>query len=379
MRTARRIHLRPVAALAALLLAALAAGLAPGSAAADHLADVRAQADKAQAELDSLNSQIEVAAERYNAAQVKLDETNSKISENRKLLDASRHNLKVSRAELSAMLVDAYRQGDPDLVAMLLNANSIDDVVDQTRFVQRATSHAAQVVADVRTYTHDVKRREVALERERSSRQDQLAQRKSEEDAVKAALADRQALLDSLSTEISQILEQRAAARRAQAAQLAAGADAVLQEAAAAAANQDLAIGGSADGGSADTGVAISAPPSSSVGAAAVQAALSQLGVPYVWAGADPSTGFDCSGLVMWAYAQVGVSLPHYSGAQYAMGTPVPLDQLQPGDLISFGGSSHIAMYIGNGQIVEAPQTGDVVKIAMLADHGGIDGAVRIG
>ena len=126
MRHLRRTQLRPALALVALLLAGLTAGLAPGTAQADRLADARAEADRVQAQLDQLGSDVEAAAERYNAAQLQLDETNAKISENQKLLDASRNNLKVSRAELSQILVDAYRQGDPDMVAMLLNANSID-------------------------------------------------------------------------------------------------------------------------------------------------------------------------------------------------------------------------------------------------------------
>jgi len=75
-----------------------------------------------------------------------------------------------------------------------------------------------------------------------------------------------------------------------------------------------------------------------------VSAALSQLGVPYHWAGASPSEGFDCSGLTMWAYAQVGVSLPHNAAAQHSMGTPVSRADLQPGDLVFFNGDNHEGM-----------------------------------
>ena len=74
--------------------------------------------------------------------------------------------------------------------------------------------------------------------------------------------------------------------------------------------------------------------------------------------------GFDCSGLVAWAYAQVGVSLPHSTYAQYSMGVAVSQDQLQPGDLVFFDGLGHVGIYIGGGQFVHAPHTGDVVKIS---------------
>jgi len=118
--------------------------------------------------------------------------------------------------------------------------------------------------------------------------------------------------------------------------------------------------------------------PSTSPGAAtAVRAALSQLGVAYRFAAASPGVAFDCSGLTMWAWAQAGVSLPHFAAAQYAMLPHVPRDQLQPGDLVFFYSDlSHVGIYIGNGQFVHAPRTGDVVKISPLAGRNFV-GAAR--
>ena len=87
-----------------------------------------------------------------------------------------------------------------------------------------------------------------------------------------------------------------------------------------------------------------------------------------MWAGASPA-GFDCSGLVMWAYAQVGVSLPHSSYAQYGSGVPVSRDQLEPGDLVFFdeGGTiGHVGIYAGNGTMVDAPHTGSTVGVHAL-------------
>ena len=90
---------------------------------------------------------------------------------------------------------------------------------------------------------------------------------------------------------------------------------------------------------------------------------MQYLGVPYVWGGVS-SSGFDCSGFTMYVYAQIGVALPHYTGAQYAIGVAVPRSQLQPGDLVFFDGLGHEGMYIGNNQFIHAPHTGDVVKIS---------------
>ena len=81
-----------------------------------------------------------------------------------------------------------------------------------------------------------------------------------------------------------------------------------------------------------------------------MRAALSQLGVPYVFAAASPGRAFDCSGLTLWAWGQAGVSLPHFAASQYAMLPHVPLDQLQPGDLVFFYSDlHHVGIYIGNG------------------------------
>ena len=109
------------------------------------------------------------------------------------------------------------------------------------------------------------------------------------------------------------------------------------------------------------------APPSTHGGVVGV--AMSQLGTPYVWGGAARAAS-TAPASSMWAYAQVGVSLPHSSYAQYGYGVPVSRDQLQPGDLVFFDGLGHVGIYIGGGQFVHAPHTGDVVKISSLDEAG---------
>ncbi len=111
----------------------------------------------------------------------------------------------------------------------------------------------------------------------------------------------------------------------------------------------------------------------------AVRTALSELGKPYVWAASGPSS-FDCSGLTMTAWAAAGVSLPHLASSQQSMGTPVDRSQLRPGDLVFFGSPAyHVAIYMGSGMIIQAPQTGDVVKITPLAAMSDYSGAGRFG
>ncbi len=98
--------------------------------------------------------------------------------------------------------------------------------------------------------------------------------------------------------------------------------------------------------------------------------ALQYLGVPYVWGGSSPSTGFDCSGFTSYVFAQIGVSLPHHAASQFSYGTPVSYDQLAAGDLVFFSGLGHVGIYMGNDQFVHAPHTGDVVRISSLSERG---------
>jgi len=113
-------------------------------------------------------------------------------------------------------------------------------------------------------------------------------------------------------------------------------------------------------------------PASGPIGVRAVAIAEQFLGVPYVWGGADPSVGFDCSGLVMYVYRQLGIDLLHFSGAQFHEGAPVPFAELAPGDLVFFDpgprGPGHVGIYIGGGRFIQAPHTGDVVKISSLSE-----------
>jgi cell wall-associated NlpC family hydrolase len=120
-------------------------------------------------------------------------------------------------------------------------------------------------------------------------------------------------------------------------------------------------------------------PPGVSSGAAAaVAAAYSVLGVPYQWGGASPSTGFDCSGLTMWAWAHGGVSLPHSSSMQYSVLPHISRADLQPGDLVFFYYPiHHVAIYVGGGMMIHAPHEGGVVSVTSLAGYPSYVGAAR--
>jgi peptidoglycan DL-endopeptidase CwlO len=113
-----------------------------------------------------------------------------------------------------------------------------------------------------------------------------------------------------------------------------------------------------------------------SLGVQALRFAMTRLGDEYVWGGAGPTT-FDCSGLVMWAYAKVGISLEHFTGDQWNEGIHIPASELAPGDLVFFYGLDHVGLYVGNGYFLDAPSTGQVVQIQPMP-MASFDGAVRI-
>jgi cell wall-associated NlpC family hydrolase len=110
------------------------------------------------------------------------------------------------------------------------------------------------------------------------------------------------------------------------------------------------------------------APATSSRGARVAQLSRRYLGVPYRWGGSSPSTGFDCSGFVMYLYRKVGVSLPHNAAMQYRYGRAVSRSSLRAGDLVFFNGLGHVGIYLGGGRFIHAPSSGDVVKISSLGD-----------
>jgi cell wall-associated NlpC family hydrolase len=111
-----------------------------------------------------------------------------------------------------------------------------------------------------------------------------------------------------------------------------------------------------------------------------VRFARRYLGVPYSYGGTSPRSGFDCSGFTRFVYAHFGITLPHYSGAQFALGRRVPRAALRPGDLLFFDGLGHVGLYVGKGRFIHAPHTGTRVSIAALSGWyaGRFDGARRL-
>lgn len=340
------------------MLAAVLIGV--GSASADPSADEkRAQARRVLEQVRALDSQLGKAAEAYNLANIQLDRIKAEQKANARHLVIAKSSLRNAESHLSQRLIALYVNGqESTALEILLGSDSIDDIMDRLDTAERVSQLDTQVLTEVRAFKAEVKNRRVRLERARVEQAKVVAARESRRRWIEGQLAERQRLLASVKDEIAKL---EAAERRR---------DALL----AAQARARLAAGG-ADAGAAaappfsagleDAVVPVDLPPARYGGAVGI--AMQYLGIPYVWGGSSPS-GFDCSGFIMYVYAQLGVSLPHNAAMQYGYGTPVPRSALEPGDLVFFDGLGHNGMYIGGGQFIHSPHTGDVVKVSSLYD-----------
>jgi cell wall-associated NlpC family hydrolase len=320
----------------------------------------RAEAQAVVAQLQGLSDSLERARSQYDAANLQLAETKRQLRENAYELKIARGNLRASQRAIRRRLVTLYTSNQDSTIEVILGSRSLDDMISRIDSAKNVTSLDARVAGEVTEFRRSVTEHRTRLAAARAQQEHLVAVRAAAKASIESKIAEQQQLYASIKSQIAQMV-QAEQARQLQMARMA-QARMVAERQAQVQATQDTVVGISAVTPQSNTVVA---PPPTHGGVVAV--AMSQLGTPYVWGGAAPG-GFDCSGLVMWAYAQVGVSLPHSTYALFAMGVPISRDQLQPGDLVFFDGVGHVGIYIGGDQFIHAPHTGDVVRISSLDD-----------
>ena len=354
------------------MLAAVVAALATaGTASADPLESRRAQAARVLAEIQALDADVGKAVEAYNAAQIRLDEILAEQRENRRHLALARSSYRSAQRALQRRLLEIYTSDAPNALEVLLGSRSLEDLLSRAETVRRVSAQDARIAREIAAFRTEMRRRESELRRARAEQEDVVSELAARRREIEGQLAQRRQLLASIESEIERIeaAERRRQERlQAQArARLASGGGSGESGGSAESGGSDAASGpdaaaGSPGGGDTSSGAA---PPARYGGVVGI--AMRYLGTPYRWGGASPSTGFDCSGFVMYVYAQIGVSLPHNAAMQYSYGTPVSRSQLAPGDLVFFNGLGHNGIYIGGGQFIHSPHTGDVVKISSIS------------
>lgn len=329
MAASRRTRRRLATALAVLTLAVLAGS--GGSLAAPN----RSELAQARARLMELERDFELVVERYNAVRERLDSLRARIAATELDIRTKQRRMNSRQGAAVALARELYMSGgDAGALESVLSSDSLTEVENRLSYLSSSQQAQTEVFERLKVERTELERVVVRLEAQRARAQaaeERLASLRSEIEAKLAAQKDEVA---SLVRAIERAEERARARARAQASETA---PAVT-----------------------DITFAEGVHPAAR---AAVEAALSQVGKPYQWGAAGPDS-YDCSGLTMWAWAQAGVSLPHNSAMQYSATKRVARSDWQPGDLLFFGSPiHHVGMYIGNGQMVEAPYTGAQVRV----------------
>ena len=314
----------------------------------------KAEVDAAKAKAQQLGHDLELVIEQYNEAKYQMELVQKKLAQSLKAKQQAEAIAAAATHRLEARAVEAYT-GMGSQVDVLLEAQDLSEFSDRLEFM----GSIAQGDADLATQA-DTARQQAEWATQQYNTQ--LAARKARLDEMAAKRGDIQQLLQEqqqLYETLNKDYQDYMAAQEA--------------AAAAAAASETSAASGGGGGGGYDGGGGFVPPPNTTGAQTAIAAAQSVLGAPYVWGSADPSVGFDCSGLTTWAWAQAGVYLPHSSASQYSSLPHVSVSDMQPGDLLFFYSPiSHVALYNGGGMMIHArhPGPGGEVQVGSVSGYG---------
>ncbi|MCP3817410.1 NlpC/P60 family protein [Streptomyces sp. A3M-1-3] len=306
-------------------------------------ADPKPSKSEVKAKVDKLYHESEIATDKYNGAKEQQDKLQKQISQLQDKVARGQDELNALRDGLGSMATAQYRSGGIDPSVQLFLSADPDDYLSKASSLDQLSSKQAESVEKIQA-----KQRALAQQRaEASGKLKDLAETRKElaskKKVVQSKLSEAQRLLNSLTAEErAAINEEENRANRASA--------------------------------RADLG---NEKPSSGRAAAALAAAQTQLGKPYV-SGAEGPNSYDCSGLTQWSYAQAGVSITRTTYTQANDGTRIGRSQLQPGDLVFFSGLSHVGLYAGNNQVLHAPKPGTVVRYEAMEWAGSFQFGVRI-
>lgn len=337
------------------LLAATAVLLCCAASPADPVQQKKEELERIKNEVQRIDARLETITEQYNLTSYRIQQTRKIIAEKEAQIANLTSELEFRKDVLGQRMRELYKSGNADVLEVLTESRTVEDLYTNLDRAQRISGNDVSVIVSVIGSRQQVEAAKAELEARKAELDSSLAQLVTQKNQIEAELQRRKELMAGVEADVNRLIAEEEA--RQAAARQAAARQAVVRQ------TVNL--------------PRVPAPPPPPYAPDVVKVAYAQLGKPYRYAGSGPDV-FDCSGLVMYCYAQVGVSLPHSSYMQARCGVPVSYSELQPGDLVFFHGYGHVGIYIGDGQYIHAPHTGDVVRIADLGRRRDFCGAVRI-
>jgi cell wall-associated NlpC family hydrolase len=310
------------------------------------------EVDAAQAKLDSLNNQLSLLVEQYDAATARLHDVELRLQDVRAEAERSKAAADRARADLDSRVAAAYTSGTMGELDALLGSTSLADFTARLEFLNRLAQEDKDAATQADVLTRRAKTSASELAKVLDQRQALVDSIQRSKQQIQASIPQQEALVHQLTAEFNAPPPPPPAAKAAPATTAATSDPAPSQSG-----------GGSGGGGGGDPG------PSSGA-AAAVAEAWNLIGIPYVWGSGDPNVGLDCSGLTMVAWQAGGVSLPHSSQMQYNAVPHVSRSAIQPGDLLFFYSPiHHVAIYVGNNTMIHATHPGELSHAESISSY----------